>query len=130
MKYTGIPVNFGIAVALGFLVGTAIAGQTFHNFTVDNIKYFAALKAMGAGNLMLMRMILIQAVIVGLVGWGLGVGVASIFGFWIKNTELAFKLTWQILVVSGVAITIICALSALLSLRTVIRAEPAIVFKG
>jgi putative ABC transport system permease protein len=28
MKYTGIPLNFGIAVALGFLVGTAIAGQT------------------------------------------------------------------------------------------------------
>src|SRR6185436_18845075 len=30
LKYTGIPVNFGIAVALGFLVGTVIAGQTFH----------------------------------------------------------------------------------------------------
>ena len=34
MKNTGIPINFGIAVALGFLVGTAIAGQTFYNFTV------------------------------------------------------------------------------------------------
>jgi putative ABC transport system permease protein len=28
MKYTGIPINFGIAVFLGFVVGTAIAGQT------------------------------------------------------------------------------------------------------
>src|SRR5262249_53767777 len=35
MKYTGIPINFGITAALGFLVGTAIAGQTFYNFTLD-----------------------------------------------------------------------------------------------
>jgi len=31
MENTGIPINFGIAVGLGFLVGTAIAGQTFYN---------------------------------------------------------------------------------------------------
>jgi putative ABC transport system permease protein len=34
MENTGIPINFGIAVALGFIVGTAIAGQTFYNFTL------------------------------------------------------------------------------------------------
>ena len=48
MKYTGIPINFGISVALGFFVGTVIAGQTFYNFTLDNLKYFGTLKAMGA----------------------------------------------------------------------------------
>jgi putative ABC transport system permease protein len=35
LKYTGIPVNFGIAVTLGFLVGVIIAGQTFFNFVAD-----------------------------------------------------------------------------------------------
>ena len=39
MKYTGIPINFGITAMLGFLVGTAIAGQTFYLFTVDNLKH-------------------------------------------------------------------------------------------
>ena len=39
-KYTGIPINFGITVLLGFLVGTAIAGQTFYNFTLENLKQF------------------------------------------------------------------------------------------
>jgi putative ABC transport system permease protein len=47
-RSTGIAVNFGMAIALGFVVGAAIAGQTFYNFTLDNLKYFAALKAMGA----------------------------------------------------------------------------------
>ena len=65
MKYTGIPINFGIAVALGFLIGTAIAGQTFYNFTLENLRYFGTLKAMGATNGMLLRMILLQALMVG-----------------------------------------------------------------
>jgi putative ABC transport system permease protein len=130
MKYTGIPINFGIAVLLGFIVGTAIAGQTFFNFTVDNIKYFAALKAMGARDSQLLRMILLQAMIVGAIGWGIGVGAASLFGILLHDTELSFLLTWKLLVISGCAIMVICTLAALLSIRTVMRAEPAIVFKG
>ena len=53
MRKTGIPFNFGITVALGFIVGTAIAAQTFYLFTIENIKQYGALKAMGAGNLAL-----------------------------------------------------------------------------
>ncbi|MFZ0917596.1 MAG: ABC transporter permease, partial [Candidatus Udaeobacter sp.] len=77
LKYTGIPINFLTAVALGFLVGVAISGQTFYNFTLDNLRYFGTLKAMGAKNGMLLRMILLQALVVGAVGYGLGVGAAS-----------------------------------------------------
>lgn len=130
MKYTGIPINFGIAVALGFLVGTAIAGQTFYNFTLDNLRHFGALKAMGAGNGRLLRMILLQAIVVGLIGYGLGVGLASLFGVLSGSTELSFRLLWQTLAVAAGAITIICALSAVLSMVKVFRLEPAIVFRG
>ena len=42
LLYTGIPINFGITVFLGFLVGTAVAGQTFYNFTIENLKQFGA----------------------------------------------------------------------------------------
>lgn len=129
MKYTGIPINFGISVILGFLVGTAIAGQTFYNFTLDNLKQFGALKAMGAGNLRLLRMILLQAVLVGLIGYGVGIGMASSFALMPKS-ELAFRLLPEGLVVTGVAITLICVLAALVSIQKVMRLEPAIVFKG
>jgi putative ABC transport system permease protein len=130
MKYTGIPVNFGIAVALGFLVGTIIAGQTFHNFTLDNLKQFGTLKAMGASTGTLLRMIVLQALLVGAIGYGIGVGLASILGLMTKNSELAFRLPWQILAISATAVLLICALSALLAMRKVIRLEPAIVFKS
>ena len=130
MKYTGIPINFGIAVALGFIIGTAIAGQTFYNFTLENMRYFGTLKAMGATNGILLRMILLQALLVGLLGYGLGVGGAALFGYVLGGTELAFRLTKDLLVFSGSAISLICVLSALLSIRKVIKLEPAIVFKG
>jgi putative ABC transport system permease protein len=130
MKYTGIPINFGIAVLLGFLVGVAIAGQTFYNFTVENLKQFGALKAMGAGNAVLLRMILLQALLVGLIGYGIGVGAASLFGMLSSKSELAFRLPWQVLAITAAAVTIICMLAALLSIRKVMKLEPAIVFKG
>ena len=130
LKNTGIPINFGISVLLGFLVGAAIAGQTFYNFTLENLRQFAVLKAMGASNGTLLRMILLQAVLVGSVGYGMGVGLTALFGYSMRNTILAFKFPWQLLVFSGVGVTLICMFAALLSIIKVIRLEPAIVFKG
>ena len=37
MNNTGIPINFGITVLLGFIVGAVIAGQTFYGFVIENI---------------------------------------------------------------------------------------------
>jgi len=130
MKATGIPINFGIAVGLGFLVGTIIAGQTFYNFTLDNLRYFGALKAMGASNRQLLGMILMQALLVGAIGYGLGVGIASVMGWCLRNTELSFRLPAPLLGASAGAVMLICILSALLSIRKVMRLEPAIVFKS
>jgi putative ABC transport system permease protein len=130
LKYTGIPINFGITAALGFLVGTAIAGQTFYNFTLDNIKQFGALKAMGATNLRIVGMILLQATVVGFLGYGLGVGLASAFGESSKGGELAYYCPWQLLPITGGAVVLICILSSILSVRRVIVLEPAVVFRG
>ena len=134
--YTGIPINFGITVFLGFLVGTAIAGQTFYNFTIENLKQFGALKAMGASNLRIVAMILLQAAVVGVLGYGIGVGLSTLFGWkaatgWQgQPTELAFFTPWQLLPTTAVAIVLICVLASLLSVQRVIRLEPAIVFRS
>lgn len=113
LKYTGMPINFLTAVALGFLVGVAISGQIFYNFTLDNLRYFGTLKAMDARNGMLLRMILLQALVVGGIGYGLGVGAASAWGMVMgQETQLVFRLPWQLLVISAVAILVICLSSA------------------
>lgn len=130
MKHTGIPINFGIAVSLGFIIGAVITGFMFYSFTVDNMRYFATLKAMGAADATLLHMILAQAASVGLIGFGMGAGLAAFFGYRMAGTELAFRLPWQLLVVSGSAVLIICVVSAMLSMWRVLALEPAIVFKG
>ena len=130
MNNTGIPINFGISVLLGFIVGAAIAGQTFYNFTLENLRQFGVLKAMGTSNWVLLRMILLQAILVGSLGYGLGVGLSALFGFAMRHTILAFKFPWQLLLFSGAGVSLICVFAAIISIFKVIRLEPAIVFKG
>lgn len=126
---TGIPINFGISVTLGFFVGIAIAGQTFYQFTLENLKHFGALKAMGATDRQLLNMIFLQAGLVGAIGYGIGVGVACFFGFMTRNSELSFLLPWWLLIGTAAAVMIICLSASALSLLKVLRLEPAIVFK-
>lgn len=62
LRNTGIPVNFGITIAVALVVGSVVAGQTFYLFTIENLKQFGALKAIGVENSRLVGMILLQAV--------------------------------------------------------------------
>ncbi len=130
MKNTGIPLNFGIAVLLGFIIGMAISGQTFYNFILDNLRYLATFKAMGASNHLLTKMVLLQALWVGFIGWGLGIGGAALFGFLSRNSDLSFLLLWQLYLISGITMFTITGFSAWIGLYKVYRLDPAIVFKG
>ena len=131
MRKTGIPVNFGITVLLGFVVGTAIAGQTFYLFTIENLRQFGALKAMGAGNLKLLGMIMLQAAVVALLGYALGIGLAALFGHMSRSSaRVAFYMPWAVLWGTGAAVVLISVLSSILSIRRVMVLEPAVVFQG
>jgi putative ABC transport system permease protein len=133
LENTGIPVNFGITIVLGFVVGTAIAGQTFYLFTLENLRHFGTLKAMGVNNRRITGMVLLQALVIGLIGYSLGVGMAVAF-FEITSRTLpdlrGISILWQIAAGSGAVMFVIMALASLLSLRKVLLLEPAVVFRG
>jgi putative ABC transport system permease protein len=130
LNETGILVNFGLAVGLGFLVGTLVAGQMLYNFTLDNLRYYGTLKAMGASNGRLVLMVLAQAFVVAVLGYGIGLGAGSLLGQVVGEAGLAFMMPWQIPVFGGVAILVCCLLAGLISVRRVISLEPAVVFRG
>ncbi|GMM92204.1 ABC transporter permease [Qipengyuania sp. MTN3-11] len=131
VENTGIPLNFGITVALGFIVGVAIVGLTFSLFIRDNIKQFGALKAIGVTNGKIRRMVAVQAGMVGFIGYGLGVlgTVLFILAFSGNPTFKGFYIPWQIPLISLVAIILIIALTGWLALRSVMKTEPAAVFR-
>lgn len=131
IKSTGIPINFGITVALGFIVGTAIAGQTFYLFTIENLKQFGNLKAMGVTNGRITQMILLQATVVGVLGYSIGIGLsAGFFELTQDVTHLAgFHTPWQVALLTAIAVIFIVAAASLLSIRRVLVLEPADVFR-
>ncbi|MBN8644125.1 MAG: ABC transporter permease [Planctomycetes bacterium] len=130
LKETGILVNFGLAVGLGFVIGALVAGQMLYNFTLDNIRHFGALKAMGAGNGTLVAMVAVQSLTVGALGYGVGIGMGSLLGKIVGDAGLAFRMPWQIPVFSAGAILLMCLLAGVLSSVRVLRQEAAVVFRG
>ena len=129
---TGIPVNFGITITLGFIVGAAITGQTFYLFTIENLKQFGALKAMGVTNSRILMMIGLQAIVVGFVGYGIGIGLTAGFFEATKNITHLAGLYLQPLAAIGVGIAVVAIilLSALIASIKVLVLEPAVVFRG
>jgi putative ABC transport system permease protein len=130
LNSTGILINFGLAVALGIMIGSLVAGQTFYNFTLDNLRHYGALKAMGVSDSQLMRMVMLQAGTVAVFGYGVGAGLGSGMGWIVASQGLAFSMPWYVPAFAFGAIIAVCALAAWLSLRQVFKLEPAVVFKA
>ena len=105
MRRTGIIINFSITVTLGFIVGVAIAGQTFYTFTLENLNQFGSLKAMGVSNLRLVGMVLFRR-------WWWACWATGSASGWRRcsarscraSRRLAFYMPWQVLVGTGVAV--------------------------
>jgi len=132
IRNTGIPVNFGITIVVALIVGTVVAGQTFYIFTIENLKQFGALKAIGVTDGRLVGMILLQAAVVAAIGFAFGIALcAAFFDVTVNKTATrGFTLLWQIMAGTGGLIFGIVLLSSVLSLRKVLVLEPAIVFRG
>ena len=131
VKNTGIPISFGTTVVIGFIVGIAIACQTFYAFVLDNLKHLGALKAMGMTNLRLSVMLVIQSATAGLIGFGIGLLATSAFARWaIENQQPPFFMPWQIPVVAFAVIQLICMAAALLGIVRLSLYEPAMVFRA
>jgi putative ABC transport system permease protein len=131
MAHTGIPVNFGITIAIALVIGLVVSGQTFYLFTVENLRQFGALKAIGVTNGRLVGMILLQALTVGFIGYAIGTGMAAVFfeAFSRKIATRGIVLMWQNAAGVGALMFLVVVAASLLSIRKVLVLEPAAVFR-
>lgn len=123
---TGILINFGLSVGLGFIIGFSIAGQIFYIMTLQNITYYALIKAIGGSRRMILQMITVQALLVGFTGFVIGIGATLLWGGAIKNTTLAFLFPWQLLLFTGFIVLLISIFTAALSIRKVFKIDPKV----
>jgi len=132
LRNTGIPVNFGITVMIALIVGTVVPGQTFYIFTIENLKHFGALKAIGVTNRRIIGMILLQAMVAGGTGYAFGMAMAAAF-FSITVNYLPTRgivLPWQVMAGIAVVVLFVVGLASLMSIRRVLVLEPAVVFRS
>lgn len=86
---------------------------------------------MAASDKVLARMVMLQTLTVGLIDYGCGVGLATVFGLVVlKKGMPPFFLPWQLPMITLVAILFICWLAASLGIRKIKSLEPAVVFRG
>lgn len=132
LKNTGIPVNFGITIMIALVVGTVVAGQTFYLFTIDNLRQFGTLKAIGIANRTLVWMILLQALMAAAIGFSIGTGMEVTFVeiFMQKIATRGLILIWQAVAIAGACILFVVVVASWLSIRRVLRLEAATVFRS
>ncbi len=128
---TGIPINFGITIVLGVLVGAAISGQTLYTFVIENARQFGTFKAIGVKDSVLVRMVLLQSLVMGLIAYGVGLGLTSVMGSLTgRNAELAYYTPWELYLITFIVVVGFCTAASWLSIQRVLKLDPAMVFRG
>jgi putative ABC transport system permease protein len=127
---TGAGITVLAAAALAIIVGVVIVAQTIYSATVDHIREYGTLKAMGATNLYLYKIIITQALVSGLISFVIGIGVSLIISRISMEGTLAIIVNWQLILALFVLTILMCCGSSVVAIRKATTIDPAMVFKG
>lgn len=116
---------------IGFVVGLAVVALTVYIATLARRREFGVLKALGARNRVLYRVVLAQAVLSVALGFLIGLAFTWLLGLLVAGTGLGLELaiTAASLVKVGLFAAVIGGLAAILPIRQVAGLDPAIVFR-
>ena len=132
MWRTGMGINILVMTVISFVVGLSISGQAFYSFTLENLERFGALKAIGAKGRELVAMILIQAGITALAGYGLGVGLCALVIALakVRLRDYASIVTMRNLGLAFGMVVVIAGISSVIAVRKVLKVEPFEIFRS
>ena len=120
-----------IMSVVGFVVALAVVALTVYVATLARRREFGVLKALGARNRVLYRVVLVQAALSVAVGLTIGLAFTGVLGFLIGWTDLGLELaiTADSLAKVGLFAALIAGLAAILPIRHVAGVDPAVVFR-
>ena len=127
---TGAGVMVLSAAVLGLLVGAVVVAQTIYAATIDHIREFGTLKAMGATNGYIYRIILQQAAVSAVIGYAVGIALA--IPMEVSSRSSGANIVLPTSVRAGLfGITLLmCVSAAVVSIHKATRIDPAMVFKA
>lgn len=131
LQRTGIGFVLGLGATVGVIVGMVVVGQILYSSVSDHIKEFGTLKAMGASDWVIYRIIIEQALWMGLLGYVPSIALCLALGSWTFATQGITILITPLTATGILGITVLmCVGSALFAIQKVTHVDPAIVFKA
>jgi len=129
VRVFAIPLRMMVAIA--FAVGTAILGMVIYTATVERVREYGVLKAVGVKNRQLYRLVTVQGLVTALLGVTLGIGLAWLAAEWVMNASPKFLVVLRPGDILPAALTgiLMGLLAAWLPARHVGRLDPAQVFR-
>jgi putative ABC transport system permease protein len=119
-----------MTVCLGCIVGVSVVAQTLYTSTIDHLKEFATVKAIGGTNADIYAIIGKQAAIAALAGFAIGAAMAYGLRPVMASIDLRLALSPPLAISVFLGTLALCLASAVISCRKVATLDPALVFRG
>jgi putative ABC transport system permease protein len=126
---TGIGLNMYLTAFLGCLVGVVVVAQTLYTMTMEHLKEFGTVKAIGGTNMDIYRILAKQATISAITGFLLGLGLAHALQPMVANLDLKLIMSRELVVSVFAGTWLLCLAAAMISFRKVASIDPALVFR-
>lgn len=126
---SGIAFSVGTLIIFATLSGIIIIGLTMYSAAVDRLRDYGTLKAIGADNRTIRNLILTQALIFALVGYGIAIVLIEGFRSGISNSGILFEYTIAVRIGFFIVTLAISLGGAVFAMRRISRLEPASVFR-
>jgi putative ABC transport system permease protein len=130
MFTTGAGIALLVAALMGFVVGIVVVAQTIYAATLDHLREFGTLKAMGASNTYVCLVIVKQACLSAALGYvpGIAIGFAAVrLGQW---SGAPILLPWELAAGLFVLAFVMCIGASLISINKAMHIDPALVLKS
>jgi len=130
LNSTGAGPALAMAALMGLIVGVAVAGQVLYTSTLEHLKEYGTLKAIGASNMAVSSAIVAQALVGALPAHLIAGGLLLIAQRYIGGKGIHLSLDFPTYCLLGLGTIGVCVAASMLSVWRVLRVEPAEVFKG
>src|SRR5260370_1437361 len=126
---TGLGLNMFLTVFLGCLVGIVVVAQTLYTSTMEHLREFGTVKAIGGGNADIYRILGKQSTIAAVVGFALGALMSYAIRPLIYKIDLKLVIPTELSIAVFAGSIVLCLAAAMISFRKVAAIDPALVFR-
>ena len=109
------------------IVGTVIVAQTLYSSTKDHLYEFATLRAMGASNTYIYKVIICQALLNAVIGFAIAALIGAAVAYFTSKSAVQIVITRNLMIELFILTVVMCIASAIAAIFRVVRVDPAVV---